>query len=100
AEVFGCVVSGDKVIVRDPAAGRWGVFLTSPGAIRTSAFTFDALVGTASVARQIMEGPLVAGQMVRSGLTLKAGSPPPLSAFEPSTVVTSVCAATAPGRVF
>ena len=100
AEVFGCVVSGDKVIVRDPAAGRWGVFLTSPGAIRTSAFTFDALVGTASVARQIMEGPLVAGQMVRSGITLKAGSPLTLSAFEPATVVTSVCAATAPGRVF
>ncbi|HYV21906.1 MAG TPA: FecR family protein [Candidatus Bathyarchaeia archaeon] len=100
AEIFGCVVSGDKVIVRDPAAGRWGVFLTSPSAIRTSAFTFDGFVGTSSVARQIMEGPLVAGQMVRSGITLKAGPPLTLSAFEPSTVVTSVCAATAPGRVF
>ena len=100
AEIFGCVVSGDKVIVRDPAAGRWGVFLTSPGAIKTSAFTIDGFVGTASVARQIMEGPLVAGQMVRSGITLKSGPPLTLSAFEPSTVVTSVCAATAPGRVF
>ena len=100
AEIFGCVVSGDKVIVRDPAAGRWGVFLTSPGAIKTSAFTIDGFVGTSSVARQIMEGPLVAGQMVRSGITRKAGPPLTLSAFEPSTVVTSVCAATAPGRVF
>src|SRR5439155_23300073 len=74
--------------------------LTSPKAINTSAFTFDGLVGTTSVARQIMEGPLVAGQMFRSGITLKAGPPFMLSAFEPATIVTSVCAATAPGRVF
>ena len=100
AEVFGCVVSGDKVIVRDPAAGRWGVFLTSPKALGTSAFTVDGFVGTTSTVRRIMEGPLVAGQMVRSGITVTSGPPLALSAFEPSTVVTSVCAATAPGRVF
>jgi hypothetical protein len=47
-----------------------------------------------------MEGPLVAGQMLRSGITVTSGPPLALSAFEPSTVVTSVCAATAPGRVF
>lgn len=100
AEVFGCIASGDKVIVRDPAAGRWGVFLTSPKALGTSAFTVDVFVGTTSTVRRIMEGPLVPGQMVRSGITVTSGPPLALSAFEPSTVVTSVCAATAPGRVF
>jgi hypothetical protein len=38
--------------------------------------------------------------MVRSGITVTAGPPIALSAFEPSTVVTSFCAAAAPGRVF
>jgi len=100
AEIFGCVVGTDKVTIRDPAAGRWGVFMTSPTALGTSAFTINGFVGTTSIARQITEGPLVAGQMVRSGITVTSGPPLTLSAFEPSTVVTSVCAATAPGRVF
>jgi hypothetical protein len=100
AEVFGCVVSGDKITVRDPAAGRWGIFLTSPKALGTSAFTADVFVGTTSTVRRIMEGPLVAGQMVRTGITVTSGPPLALSVFEPATVVTSLCAATAPGRVF
>ena len=35
AEVFGCVVSADKVTIRDPAAGRWGVFMTSQARSRS-----------------------------------------------------------------
>jgi hypothetical protein len=100
AEIFGCVVGTDKVTIREPVAGRWGVFMTAPSALKTSAFTFDGFVGTTSVARQIIEGPLVAGQMVRSGITVTSGPPLALSAFEPGTIVTSVCAAMAPGRVF
>ena len=100
AEIFGCVVSGDRIVVREPAAGRWGIFLTSPKALLTSAFTADVFVGTTSTVRRIIEGPLVAGQMVRTGMTVTSGPPLTLSGFEPSTVVTSVCAATAPGRVF
>jgi hypothetical protein len=38
--------------------------------------------------------------MVRTGLTLTPGPPLALTAFEPPTLVTSVCAAAAAGRVF
>jgi hypothetical protein len=47
-----------------------------------------------------MEGPLVAGQIFRAGITVTSGPPIGLSAYEPATVVTSLCAALAPGRVF
>ena len=100
AEIFGCVVSTDKVTIRDPAAGRWGIFMTSPSALGVSAFSIDAFVGTTSSVRRVMEGPLAAGQMVRSGVTVTPGPPLGLSPLERSTVVTSVCAATAPGLVF
>ena len=100
AEVFGCVVTANKITIRDPAPGRWGIFMTSPNALAVSAFVIDGFVGTTSNVRRVTEGPLVAGQMVRSGITVTSGPPFALSAFEPSTVVTSMCAATAPGRVF
>jgi hypothetical protein len=100
AEVFGCVVTTNKITIRDPAPGRWGIFMTSPSALAVSAFVIDGFVGTTSNVRRVTEGPLVAGQMVRSGITVTSGPPLVLSAFEPSTVVTSMCAATAPGRVF
>jgi hypothetical protein len=100
AEIFGCVVGIDKISVRDPTPGRWGVFMTSPSALGASALSVDGLVGTASSGRRVMEGPLTAGQMVRSGITVTPGPPLGLSAFEPPTIVTSVCAAAAPGRVF
>ena len=38
--------------------------------------------------------------MVRTGITLTTGAQLALSTFEPPTLVTSVCAAAAPGRVF
>jgi hypothetical protein len=98
AEVFGCVVTADKVTIRDPAAGRWGIFMTSPSALKISAFVINTFVGTTSTARQIIEGPLTAGQMARSGVTVTSGPPLALSAFDPLTVVTSECAAVAPGR--
>ena len=100
AEIFGCVLSTDKITIRNATPGRWGVFLTSPKAIGVSAFVVEVFVGTTSSARRIMEGPLAAGQMFRGGITVTPGPPLGLSAFEPSTVVTSVCAATAPGLVF
>jgi len=100
AEIFGCVVTTNKITIREPAPGRWGIFMTSPSALSVSAFVIDGFVGTTSSVRRVTEGPLVAGQMVRSGITVTSGPPLALSAFEPATVVTSVCAATAPGRVF
>jgi len=101
AEVFGCVVSPNKISIRDPAPGRWGIYITTPTALPVSVFVMDAVVaGATSSVRRVMEGPLVAGQIFRAGITVTAGPPLGLSAYEPATVVTSMCAALAPGRVF
>jgi hypothetical protein len=96
AEIFGCVVTADRITIRDPAAGRWGIFITATIALRVSVFEINAFSG----GRRVIEGPLVAGQMVRSGVTVTASPSFGVSALEPLTQVTSVCAATAPGRVF
>jgi hypothetical protein len=100
AEIFGCVVTADKITIRDPAPGRWGIFMTSPSALRVSVFEMNGFVGTTASGRRVMEGPLVAGQMVRSGVTVTAGPPFGISVFETPAPVTSVCAAVAPGRIF
>ena len=100
AEIFGCTVSGNKVTIREPAAGRWGVFMTSAGALPAGTLNIDGFIGTARNTGQTTARPYAAGEMVRTGITLTAGPPLALSAFEPPTPVTSVCAAAAPGRVF
>ena len=100
AEIFGCVVSANKISVRDPVPGRWGIFITTPTGLPVSVFAMDTLVGGTSTVHRVMEGPLVAGQIFRAGITVTPGPPIGLSAYEPATVVTSVCAALAPGRVF
>src|SRR5207245_11365136 len=98
--IFDSLMKRHKITILDVTSGRCGLFLTSPKAIGVSAFVVEFFVGTTSSARRIMEGPLAAGQMFRGGITVTPGPPLGLSAFEPSTVVTSVCAATAPGLVF
>src|SRR5467141_3671799 len=100
AEIFGCVVGTDKVTIRDPAAGHWGIFMTSLSPLRVSVFTAEAFLGTTASAKRAMEAPLVAGQLFRGGITVTPGPPLGLSAYEPATIVTSMCAAMAPGRVF
>jgi len=100
AEIFGCVVSADKVSIREPAAGRWGVFMTSTGALPLGTLSVDGFIGTTRNAGRTTGRPYAAGDMVRTGLTLTPGPPLGLSTFEPPTLVTSVCAAAAPGRVF
>jgi hypothetical protein len=100
AEIFGCVVTANKISIRDPAPGRWGIFITTPIGLSTSVFAIDTLVGGTSTVHKVMEGPLVAGQIFRAGITVTPGPPLGLSAYEPATVVTSMCAALAPGRVF
>ncbi|MGH2472789.1 MAG: FecR family protein [Candidatus Limnocylindria bacterium] len=100
AEIFGCVVSADKVTIRDPAPGRWGVFLTSPGALPVGTLSIDGFVGPTRNAGRSTGRPYGAGDMVRTGITLTTGAQLALSAFEQPTLVTSVCAAAAPGSVF
>jgi len=98
AEIFGCTVANNKVTIREPAAGRWGVFMTAAGALPAGSLNIDGFVGASRSSGQSTARPYAAGDMVRTGITLAAG--PQLSAFEPPTLVTSVCAAAAPGRVF
>ena len=100
AEIFGCIVAPDKVTIRDPAPGRWGFFMTSAAAVSLGTLTIDGFVGTTQNAARSTGRPYAAGDMIRTGLTLTLGPPFGLSAFEPPTLVTSVCAAAAPGRVF
>lgn len=100
AEVFGCVVSADKVTIRDPVPGRWGVVMTSAGVLPLGALSIDGFIGQTRNAGRSTGRPYGAGDVVRTGITLTTGAQLALSAFEPPTVVNSVCAAAAPGRVF
>jgi FecR protein len=99
AEIFGCVVAGNKVSVREPVPGRWGVYLAA-GNAGSPNFTVQAFAGATPSAGANFSRPIASDQKIRTGITLAAGSPPKLSAFEEPATVTSLCAATAPGRVF
>jgi len=100
AEIFGCIAAANKITVREPVAGRWGLALTSAAALAGATITVEAFVGAARQAVRAFSRAFNANELVRTGLTLTAGPPVALSAFEDPLLVTSVCAATAPGRVF
>lgn len=100
AEIFGCVVTENRITVRDPAPGRWGFLLTAPAAAPGATLSVEGFVGATRGAVRAVGKPFGAGEMVRSGLTLTLGPPLALSAFEELATVASSCAATAPGRVF
>jgi hypothetical protein len=91
-------VANNKVTIREPAAGRWGVFMTATGALPSGSLSIEGFLGASRSAGQSTARAYAAGEMVRTGITVVAG--PQLSAFEPPTLVTSVCAAAASGRVF
>ncbi len=93
-------MTADKVSIREPAAGRWGLVMTSTGAVPLGTLSVDGFIGTTRNAGCTTGRPYAAGDMVRTGLTLTPGPPLALTAFEPPALVTSVCAAAAPGRVF
>jgi hypothetical protein len=99
AEIFGCIATSNKTTARDPAAGRWGLFLTSP-TTQTGTLTVDAWFGATRQATRTLSRAFNAGDEIRTGITLTAGPPQALSAFEDPVVVTSLCAAIAPGRAF
>jgi hypothetical protein len=100
AEIFGCVVTTSKITVRDPAPGRWGLLLTSGAALPAGTVTVEGFVGTARSALRAISRNFVANDLVRSGITLSGGPQLALSQFEELTLVNSVCAAIAPGRIF
>ena len=100
AEIFGCVVTGTKVTVRDPAPGRWGLFLTSGAGLSSGTITVEGFIGTSRSALRAISRTLNANDLVRSGITLTGGTTLALSQFEELTLVNSICAATATGRIF
>lgn len=100
AEVFGCVGGANKITIRDPAAGRWGLFLTSATPVPNATLTVEGFVGSTRTVLRTVSRTFNPGDLVRSGVTLTAATPIALSQFEEPTLVNSVCAATAPGRVF
>lgn len=99
AEIFGCVASGNKITIREPAAGRWSFYLTA-GNAGSPNFTIQAFNGAAQVGGVNFARPLNANDQLRTGVTVTGGVPIKVSAFEEPVLVTSVCAAAAPGRVF
>jgi FecR-like protein len=100
AEIFGCVATSTKITIRDPVPGRWGIFLTSGAALPAGTVTVEGFVGTARSALRAISRNFVANDQVRSGITVTSGPQLALSQFEELTLVNSVCAATAPGRIF
>jgi hypothetical protein len=100
AEVFGCVVTPTKIVVRDPVPGRWGLLLNAPAAAPGATIVVNGLAQTGRGVSRAISRSLNAGELIRSGISVTPGPPMALSQFEELSLVTSTCAATAPGRVF
>jgi len=100
AEIFGCVATPNKITIRDSGPGRWGLLLTSAETLTGATLRVDGFLGAQRTATQTLSRRFNAGDKVRSGITLTGGNGPELSQFEEMTLVTTVCAGIAPGRVF
>jgi hypothetical protein len=98
AEIFGCVATADKITVREPVPGRWGLFLKSTAAGSPTLSVALGGGGTRNAERAVSKA-VNANDQLRSGFTL-TGTPVNMSALEEAAPVTSMCAALAPGRVF
>jgi hypothetical protein len=99
-EIFGCVASGSTVTLREPAAGRYASVITRTVASPTATLTVEAFRGATREATRTFTGSLGVADLVRSGFTYGATTPQTISAFDAPEVVTSVCSALSPGRVF
>src|SRR5437870_3151564 len=99
SEIFGCVLTANKITVRDPSPGRWGLFLTM-GNASTPTLTVETFTGTTRIGGAAFSRRFNANDEVRTGISLSAGAPQVLSTFEDAVLVTSLCGAIAPGRSF
>jgi hypothetical protein len=98
--IFGCVANGNTVALREPPAGRYAVMLTKTAAAPTATLTIEAFRGTTREATRTLTGTLNVAEVVRSGFSYAAATPQTISEFDAPQLVTSVCSALAPGRVF
>ena len=99
-EIFGCVVNGNTLTIREPVAGRFIVMMTAAAAVNGATLKVEALRGTAVEATQTLTRNFALGDLVRSAFSYGAGTPQTVSAFEAAELVTSVCGAQASGKVF
>jgi hypothetical protein len=99
AEIFGCVVNGNVVTIREPVAGRYALMMTAAAA-QAGTVKIDALRGTTVESTQTLQRAFALGDLVRSAFTYAASTPQALSPFEAPELVTSICGAQASGRVF
>jgi hypothetical protein len=99
ASMFGCVVNGSIATIREPAAGRYVVLMTSAAA-GAGNVKVEALRGASVEATQTITRTFALADLVRTAFTYGAATPQTVSAFEPAVLVTSVCGAQASGTVF
>jgi hypothetical protein len=99
-QVPGCVgnAQANKVSVRAPAGGRWGLLLTAASALQNATVTVEGVVGTARQSR-VLTRTYNLGDLVRSGFTV-TGAQVEVSPLDDPPLVSSVCGAEAAGRVF
>ena len=100
AEIFGCVVNGNVVTIREPVAGRYVLFMTAAAAANGATLRVEALRGATVESARTLERNFALGDLVRSAFTYAAGTPLTLSNLEAAELVTSVCGAQATGKVF
>ena len=65
AEVFGCLVTADRIVIRDPAPGRWALFLVTPTG-GSPTLTVDLFTGTTRTAARALSRPFNPKDQIRS----------------------------------
>ena len=99
-EIFGCVVNGNVMTIREPVAGRYVLVMTAAAAANGASVKVDAIRGGAVEATQTFTGNFAVGDLFRSGFTYGAATPQTIVGFEPAEKMSNLCGALATGRVF
>ena len=99
-EIFGCVVNGNVMTIREPVAGRYVLMMSAGAAANGATVKVDALRGPTVEATQTFTGNFAVGDLFRSAFTYGGGAPQTVSAFEPAEKMSTLCGALATGRVF
>ena len=99
AEIFGCLQGANTIRIRGPEPGAYVVLMTAAASAPNATLTVDVLRGTQVLATRVLTRTFNTGDLVRSGFTL-AQDLASIGPFDEPQLVTSVCAAVSPGRVF
>ena len=101
-QIPGCVATAqaNKISVRAPSRGHWGLLLTAASALQNATLTVDGFIGTARSGTRVFTRSFNLGDLVKSGFTLTVGGQIAVSAFDDPQLVTTICGAEVAGRVF